>query len=60
MRRLFMALYAMGGPTLAGSGVVAMLATGNDTWKPIVIAAAAGAVLALPLCWALARKLWGA
>ena len=57
MVRLFGIIYAMGGTTLAGSAVVAALVTGNDTLKPILIAAVLGALVALPLCWVVAKKI---
>ena len=59
MFRLFAVLYAIGGTTLAGSAVVAALATGNDTLKPILIAAFAGALVAVPVCWVVAGRITG-
>ena len=55
--RLMMVLYSMIATALAGSGVVAVLTMGYGTLWPIVIAAAAGAVLALPVSWAIARQI---
>ena len=60
MMRLFGIIYAMGGTTFAGSAVVAALATGNDTVRPIVIAAVLGALIAVPICWIIAKKITGA
>ncbi len=57
MTRLMMILYSMIGTALAGSGVVIALSTGNDTLKPILIAAAIGVVLALPVSWWVAKQL---
>jgi zinc transporter ZupT len=51
MLRLALIMYSLISTTLAGSFVVAALATGNDTLQPILLAAAAGAILALPISW---------
>lgn len=59
MARLFMILYSMIGTTLAGSFMVAALASGMDTLKPIVLAAGLGALLAVPVAWLVARRLAG-
>lgn len=55
--RLMMILYAMIATAMAGSGVIAVLATGYDTLWPILIAAAIGAALAVPATWAVARQI---
>lgn len=55
--RLMMVLYSMIATALAGSGVVAVLTLGHATLWPIVSAAAVGAVLALPVSWAIARQI---
>ncbi len=57
MIRLASILYSMIGPTLAGSAVVVVLTMGQVTWVPIVVAAVAGAVLAVPVSWIVARKI---
>lgn len=57
MARLTMLLYSMIGTALAGSGVVIALTTGNDTLQPILISAAVGAVLAVPVSWWVARQI---
>jgi hypothetical protein len=59
MARLFMILYSMIGTTLAGSFMVAALASGMDTLRPIVLAAGLGALLAVPVAWRVARRLAG-
>lgn len=59
MFRLFSILYAIGGTTLAGSAMVVALTTGHDTLIPIVAAAAIGALIAVPICWIVARRLTG-
>ncbi|MFM7334199.1 MAG: CTP synthetase [Tabrizicola sp.] len=55
--RLMMVLYSMIATALAGSGVVAVLTLGYGTLWPIVIAACAGALIALPVSWAIARQI---
>jgi hypothetical protein len=55
--RLMMVLYSVIATALAGSGVVAVLTAGYGTLWPIVIAAAVGAVLAVPVSWAIARQI---
>ena len=40
-----------------GVGVIIALVSGNDTLTPILIAAACGFVLALPVSWLVARQL---
>lgn len=57
MTRLMMILFSMIGTTLAGSGVILALTTGNDTVQPIMIAAALGALLGLPVSWWVAKQL---
>lgn len=57
MPRLFLIVYAMAAPTLAGSLIVAALVAGLDTLRPIVVAAAIGFAAALPAAWAVARRL---
>jgi hypothetical protein len=55
--RLMMVLYSMIATAMAGSGVIAVLTMGYATLWPILGAAAAGAVLALPVSWAVAREI---
>lgn len=57
MSRLMMTLFSMIATTLMGVAVIIALTTGNDTLRPILIAAAIGFVLALPVSWYVARKL---
>jgi hypothetical protein len=57
MLRLALIVYGMAGPTLAGILIVAALVAGLDTLRPIMIAAAAGFAAALPVAWAVARRL---
>lgn len=56
MLRLTSLLYAVIGTTLAGIFVVAALTLNRYDVQSIVIAAAAGAILALPVSWMVARK----
>jgi len=49
--RLFSMLFSMIATTLMGIGLVVVLSLGMDTWKPIVIAAAIGFVVAIPFTW---------
>ena len=56
MLRLASILYAVIGTTLAGVAIIAALVSGNDTLQPIVIAAVAGFVAALPVTWIVAKK----
>lgn len=60
MTRLFGILYGIGGTTLAGSSMVVVLTLGQDTLQPILVSAGAGALVALPVCWIVARRLTGA
>lgn len=55
--RLMMILYSMIATAMAGSGVIAVLTTGYGTLWPILIAAAIGAALAVPVAWAVARQI---
>lgn len=55
--RLTMILYSMIATAMAGTGVIAVLTAGYDTLWPILIAAAVGAALALPVAWAVARQI---
>lgn len=57
MTRLFLLLYSLIGPSLAGAGIVAVLTAGMVGLTPILGAAAAGFALGLPVAWAVARRL---
>jgi hypothetical protein len=57
MTRLMMILFSMISTTLMGVGVIVALTTGNDTLQPILISAAIGFVLALPVSWYIAKQL---
>lgn len=53
--RLLAVLYSMIATGMAGSGVIAVLTAGYVSLWPIVLAAGAGAILALPVAWAVAQ-----
>lgn len=55
--RLFMLLYAPIATAMAGTGVIAVLALGHVNLTPILLAAAGGAVLAIPVTWRVAREI---
>lgn len=57
MTRLMMLLFSMVSTTLMGVGIVIALVSGHDTLQPILIAAAVGFVLALPVSWYIAKQL---
>ncbi|WP_299356769.1 CTP synthetase [uncultured Shimia sp.] len=58
MLRLALILHLFIGSTIAGSAVVAALATGNDTPIPILIAALVGFFAAIPVSAAVAKKIY--
>ncbi|CUI01795.1 hypothetical protein PNH50_06710 [Leisingera aquaemixtae] len=58
MLRLASILYSLIGSSLAGAGVIAVLAAGLVTTQAILAAAAAGAVLGMPVAWLVARQLY--
>lgn len=57
MLRLASILYSLIGTTLAGTAMVAVLTAGFDTLVPIVAAAVAGAIVALPVTYFVAREI---
>lgn len=58
MLRLSLILHLFIGSTLAGSAVIAALVMGQDTLKPILIAAALGFFAAFPVSYLVAKKLY--
>ena len=54
---LFLLVYVVLGATLAGSFMVAALTMGLDTMQPMLYAALAGFVVALPVAWVVAKKI---
>ncbi|RDW12110.1 hypothetical protein [Paracoccus thiocyanatus] len=57
MTRLFIMLLSISLTTLAGIGVTIVLAMGFYDTRAILLAAAAGAIIALPITWYVARTL---
>jgi len=57
MLRLTLLLYSFISATLAGIAIIAVLAAGYGTLMPIIYAAIAGFVIALPVSWVVAKKL---
>jgi hypothetical protein len=58
MLRLAAVLFTLISVTLMGVGVVAVLVAGYGTLVPIVVAAAIGFVLAMPVSWQVARAIY--
>lgn len=58
MFRLASILYSLISTSLAGAGVIAVLAAGFVTVNAILAAAAAGALMAVPVSWMVARQLY--
>lgn len=57
MMRLAQILYSLISTTLAGSLIIVALVTGYTTLQPILIAAAAGFVVALPVTWVVTKAI---
>ena len=57
MFRLAALIYALVGPTLAGSLIVFCLATGLDTLRPILVAAAIGFAAGVPVARMIAQRI---
>lgn len=57
MLPLTLILHIFIGSTLAGSAVIAALASGYDTLQPILIAAAVGFVASIPVSWYVAKQI---
>lgn len=57
MLRLTLVIYSMAATALAGGAVTAALASGFVDARSIIIAAAVGAVVALPVSYLVARSL---
>ncbi len=57
MLRLASLIYALVGPTLAGSLIVLCLVIGLDTLAPILIAALLGFGAGVPVAWRVAQRL---
>jgi hypothetical protein len=57
MFKLAALVYSLTGPVLAGILIIAVLAMGMDTLRPILVAAGIGFVGGLPLAWIIAGRL---
>lgn len=57
MTRLTLILFSMISTSLMGTALVVALTMGMDTLTPILIAAALGFVLAIPVSWLVARQI---
>ena len=57
MFRLASMIYTIASGTMMGIFIVVALVSGYDTLKYIVIAAAVGAVVALPISWYVAKAI---
>lgn len=57
MTRLTLILFSMISTSLMGTALVIALTMGMDTLTPILIAAALGFVLAIPVSWLVARQI---
>ncbi len=57
MYRLMFVIHAMTMTVLMGIFITAVLTMGLAGWKPVVLAAAAGFVLSIPLSWWAAREI---
>ncbi|ASP23135.1 CTP synthetase [Antarctobacter heliothermus] len=58
MFRLASLLYSLISTSLAGTMVIGVLVAGHGTLMPILIAAAVGFVLAAPVSWLVARRIY--
>ncbi|NIY78002.1 CTP synthetase [Celeribacter sp. HF31] len=57
MNRLAGILFSLISTTLMGVAVVVALTIGQDTLKPILISAAIGFVVSIPVTWFIAKKI---
>jgi hypothetical protein len=57
MLKLFGAIYVLTAPTMMGILIIALLTVGRSNSTQIIMAAAAGAVLALPAAALIAKRL---
>lgn len=60
MFRLALILHLFIGSTLAGSAMIAALVAGYDTLSPILISAALGFVVSIPVTIMVAKKIYSA
>lgn len=57
MFRLFLILYTLAATVLAGSAIIAALTINLVDLQSIIAAAAAGAAVAVPVAWMIAKRL---
>ncbi|MEZ5779128.1 MAG: CTP synthetase [Paracoccaceae bacterium] len=57
MLRLFLILYTLAATTLAGSAIIAALTMNLFDLRSIIVAAAAGAAVAVPVAWIVAKQI---
>mgnify|MGYP001772865622 FL=1 len=57
MTRLAGILFSLISTTLMGVAIVVALTIGKDTLQPILIAAAIGFVIAIPVTWIISKKI---
>ena len=58
MFRLAMTLYSIVAPRLAGVGVIIVLVAGYGTLMPILVSAAIGAFLGIPVAYLVAKAIY--
>jgi uncharacterized membrane protein YcaP (DUF421 family) len=58
MIRLAMTLFSVIATTVMGSAIIAALVSGYDTMIPLIIAAAAGFVVSIPLSYFIAKAIY--
>ena len=57
MSQLWMVIFSIVSATLMGTGVIVALTSGYDTLAPVLIGAAVGLILSIPVSWLVARQL---
>ncbi|MEF3046858.1 CTP synthetase [Pseudotabrizicola sp. L79] len=57
MTRLMMLMFTIVSTSLMGAAIVVALTMGLDTLRPILMAAAIGFVVAIPVSWFIARQI---
>ena len=54
---LFLVIHIFVGATLAGAGVIAALSLGYGTLVPLLVSAAIGFLLSIPVSWIVAKRI---
>lgn len=57
MPKIFFAIHAVVMTALMGIGIIAVLTMGMPGWKPLVLAAAVGFVLSIPVSWIVSNRI---